>query len=347
MTDWPRRALERLAKGEPAALVTLLAVEGSTPREAGTKMLVWAGGQSGTIGGGNLEHRASDQARRMLAVGEAARYAIQDYPLGPFLAQCCGGRVRLMIERLDRRDAGWLADAERYWRADEPFAIRSRIDGETLVKSVGPAVEVGCEALAVSIGGRKAPARGERPSPGCEIVECTAPGRPVVLLFGAGHVGRAIHRALEPLPFRVFWSDCREEMAEVPGVAVLPPDAQAEIAGDGAAYTLVLTHDHALDYALVSAALAGDGDGYLGLIGSRTKAARFFSRLRADGFSEATLARLACPIGIPELKDKAPEIIAVSVAADLLLRLQASRAAALRETACVVRDGLEGEPSSP
>ena len=332
MTDWPRRALERLAMGEPAALVTLLAVEGSTPREAGTKMVVWADGQSGTIGGGNLEHRASDQARRMLAAGEAARYAIQDYPLGPFLAQCCGGRVRLMIERLDQRDVGWLGEAERYGRANEPFAIRSRIEGEALVKAVG-AVDGGGEAHAVSIGGHKAPARGERPAAGCEIVERSAPVRPVVLLFGAGHVGRAIHRALEPLPFRLFWSDCREEMAEVPGVAVLPPDAQAEIAGDGAAYTLVLTHDHALDYALVSAALAGDGDGYLGLIGSRTKAARFFSRLRADGFSEAQLARLTCPIGIPQLKDKAPEIIAVSVAADLLLRLQASR--------CVVRDALE------
>ena len=339
MTDWPRDALDRLAKGEPAALVTLLAVEGSTPREAGTKMLVWAGGQSGTIGGGNLEHRASDQARRMLAAGETARYAIQDYPLGPFLAQCCGGRARLMIERLDERDGGWLTDAERYCRAEEPFAIRSRIEGETLVKAIGPA-DPG-ETPAVSIGGLKAPARGERPAPGCEIVERSAPVRPVVLLFGAGHVGRAVHRALEPLPFRVFWSDCREEMAEVPGVAILPPDAQAEIAGDGAAYTLVLTHDHALDYALVSAALAGDGCGYLGLIGSRTKAARFFSRLRAGGFSEAQLARLACPIGIPELKDKAPEIIAVSVAADLLLRLQASRTLAQTEAPRVVRDALE------
>jgi xanthine dehydrogenase accessory factor len=331
MTAWPRQALDRLARGEPAALVTLLAVEGSTPREAGTKMLVWEGGQSGTIGGGNLEHRASDQARRLLAADEAARYAIQDYPLGPFLAQCCGGRVRLMIERLDWADAAWLGDAERYWRADEPFAIRSRLEGETLVKSIGPA-DAGA-APAVTIDGAPARSRGERPAPGSEIIERSAPARPVVLLFGAGHVGQAIHRALEPLPFRVFWSDCREAMAEVPGVAILPPDAQAEIAGDGAAYSLVLTHDHALDYALVSAALAGDGEGYLGLIGSRTKAARFFGRLRADGFSEAVLARLVCPIGIPDLKDKAPEIIAVSVAADLLLRLQASRALALRETA--------------
>ena len=332
MTDWPRVALARLATGEPAALVTLLAVEGSTPRDAGTKMLVWPGGQAGTIGGGALEHQASDQARRMIAQGPASRVAIQDYPLGPFLAQCCGGRVRLMIERLDARDAGWLADADRYWRAEEPFAIHSRLDGASLTKSIGP-VGGGADGSIVTINGDPARAKGERPAVGALIIERSAPPRPVVLLFGAGHVGRAVHRALEPLPFRVFWSDCREETAEVPGVVVLPPDAQTEIAGDGAAYTLVLTHDHALDYALVSAALAGESDGYLGLIGSRTKAAKFFSRLKADGFSDKALERLTCPIGIQELKSKAPEIIAVSVAADLLLRLEASQRARLRETA--------------
>ena len=69
------------------------------------------------------------------------------------------------------------------------------------------------------------------------------------------------------------------------------------------------------------AALWGGGEGYLGLIGSRTKRARFLARLRDDGIDEATLARLTCPIGISGLMGKAPEIIAASVAADLLIRL--------------------------
>ncbi len=148
---------------------------------------------------------------------------------------------------------------------------------------------------------------------------------PLVLLFGAGPVGQAIARALAPLPFRVSWYDSREEMTELAGVTVLEPDVLADIAAAGGDYTLIVTHDHALDYAFVSAALAGPGTGYLGVIGSRAKRARFFSRLSDDGFSEATLSRLTCPIGIPELHDKAPEVIAVSVATDLLLRLQASR----------------------
>ncbi|HWU13050.1 MAG TPA: XdhC family protein, partial [Caulobacter sp.] len=98
MSNWARSALAQLALGETVALVTILATEGSAPREAGTKMVVWAGGQAGTIGGGNLEHQAAEQARKMLLT--SVHFALQDYPLGPLLAQCCGGRVRLLIERL-------------------------------------------------------------------------------------------------------------------------------------------------------------------------------------------------------------------------------------------------------
>jgi len=332
MADWPREALRRLARDEPTALVTLLAVEGSTPREAGTKMLLWPTGQWGTIGGGNLEHQATAQARRMLALGENARFAVQDYPLGPLLAQCCGGRVRLLIERVDARDAPWLADAARRAEATQPFEIHSRVAGEALIKSVTPVADPGLDTPSVTVNGETAKARHTRPVDGDEIVERLGRWRPTLLLFGAGHVGQAIALALNPLPFRLCWYDSRTEFAAETGAACLGPEALAEIAGDGADFTLVLTHDHALDYALVSAALTGGGAGYLGLIGSRTKRARFLSRLRADGISEAALARLTCPIGMAQLKSKAPEIIAVSVAADLLLRLEVSRPAIARET---------------
>jgi xanthine dehydrogenase accessory factor len=69
------------------------------------------------------------------------------------------------------------------------------------------------------------------------------------------------------------------------------------------------------------------------MIGSRTKRARFLSRLRADGLSETALARLVCPIGLQQLKSKAPEVIAISVAADLLLRLETSPLQPVRELA--------------
>jgi xanthine dehydrogenase accessory factor len=239
--------------------------------------------------------------------------------------------VRLLIERIDARDVGWLADASRCRELNQTFEIRTRLAPRGLQKSVAP-VGDRCDARpAVVVNGGAARAREARPMDGDEIVESQTAAEPELLLFGAGHVGQAIARALAPLPFRVSWYDSREEMADLPGVTLLAPDIQAEIARAGGDYTLVVTHDHAIDYALVSAALAGPGLGYLGLIGSRTKRARFLARLRADGFTEATLARLTCPIGIPELHDKAPEVIAVSVAADLLLRQQANQRLAADE----------------
>ncbi|MGH6945452.1 MAG: XdhC family protein, partial [Geminicoccaceae bacterium] len=86
-----------IARGEPAVLVTVAEALGSTPREAGVRMLVTAGGLSGTIGGGRLEWEAHQRARAMLASGEAA--AALDLPLGPAVGQCCGGRVVLRLER--------------------------------------------------------------------------------------------------------------------------------------------------------------------------------------------------------------------------------------------------------
>jgi xanthine dehydrogenase accessory factor len=76
MSNWARQSLAHLAEEQPVALVTILATEGSAPRDAGTKMVVWADGQAGTIGGGNLEHQVADQARRMLL--SQVHFALQD-----------------------------------------------------------------------------------------------------------------------------------------------------------------------------------------------------------------------------------------------------------------------------
>lgn len=324
MTNWARAALARIAVDDAAALVTVLATEGSAPREAGTKMVVWEGGQSGTIGGGNLEHQATSQARKMLS-GSQASFAIQDYPLGPLLAQCCGGRVRLLIERVEAASRHWLTDAARRMDAAQPFEVRTRFDPGLLTKTIVP-IHAMSDAPPVSLSGAAASARGARPELGDELVERNDAPRPPLQLFGAGHVGQAIARAFAPLPFRLFWYDSRPETAHLPGVTVLEPAdmAAAALGATPETFSLILTHDHGLDYALTSAGLAG-GAGYLGLIGSKTKRARFMSRLRDDGFSEAVLTRLTCPIGLPHLKSKAPEVIAVSVAADLLMRLEAAR----------------------
>ena len=98
MADWTAHAREALQQG-PAALVTILATEGSAPRGPGARMVVTETGLAGTIGGGALEHQATAQARTILALAPGS-WRVQDYPLGPLLGQCCGGRVRLLVEHL-------------------------------------------------------------------------------------------------------------------------------------------------------------------------------------------------------------------------------------------------------
>lgn len=143
-------------------------------------------------------------------------------------------------------------------------------------------------------------------------------------LYGAGHVGRAIVRLLETLPCRVAWIDERDdEFPAAPSAphverrAVEPVEAEVATAAPGTCF-LVLTHSHALDLRLAQAILARGDFAWFGLIGSRTKRARFVHRLAERGFDAAALARMTCPIGVPGVAGKAPEVIAVAVVAQLL-----------------------------
>ncbi len=317
--NWAGQALQTLTRGEPLALVTVIAAEGSTPREAGTRMLVTPLGQSGTIGGGNFEYRATQQARRLLSQTERG-FALQDYPLGPFLQQCCGGHVRLLLERLDADDRVWLELAARAESAGRPYALKASVCGTRLARAffTDETQWVGAIAMVDAAG---APLPGRRPvlSDGDALIERIGAARPRVLLFGAGHVGQAIARAFAPLPFRLDWQDSRPEAA-APGVAIQDEARLIELAAQAGPddLVLILTHNHDLDYQLTRAALAV-APRYVGLIGSETKKARFLRRLKDDGVDSAGLT---CPIGIPGLKSKAPEVIAVSVAADLLQRIE-------------------------
>jgi xanthine dehydrogenase accessory factor len=102
-----------LADGEPAVLVEVIDALGSAPREAGTRMLVGTARTAGTVGGGHLELKAIERARRLLAGEDVAPSA--HYPLGPALGQCCGGAVTLAFTRLDAKVLGaWPKTAPRF-----------------------------------------------------------------------------------------------------------------------------------------------------------------------------------------------------------------------------------------
>lgn len=282
------------------ARVMIAGFKGSSPREVGAAMLVWADGQSGTIGGGALEWQATERARALLSTGG---HRLDSDALGPALGQCCGGVVTLLTEVWD---AGNLP-------ASGPLLARS-LDGSAMPLAVRRLID-------------RARAQGEVTGPqlvqGWMVEPMAHPARPL-WVWGAGHVGRALIEVLAPLPgLSITWIDTTPERfpAHVPPqVRALPvPDpAQSVALAPVDAEHLILTFSHALDLELCHRLLA-HGFAGCGLIGSATKWARFRSRLAGLGHARHSIDRILCPIGDPAL-GKHPQAIAIGVAARLLSR---------------------------
>lgn len=326
MMDW-LAAVNSLASD--AVLVTVARVEGSGPREPGAKMLVTAQAQFDTIGGGHLEMRAIEIAREMLSLSGTSlvsQHRLERFPLGPSLGQCCGGVVHLAFERIDHHSFGAFQALAASWR--------ERRDSWRLVPldDAAPAVLVDRKGERIHNRASESPKDFDRERP-CHLIKdaegktwlvdpCPA-YRPSLILFGAGHVGRAIVGALSALPCDVLWVDEREDMFpdSIPDNVTIEitdiPEAVVDHAPPGASY-LVMTHSHALDQRLSEAILKRKDVGWFGLIGSKTKRMQFEHRLRERGITQERLADMVCPIGVPGITGKAPAVIAIAVCAQLL-----------------------------
>ena len=152
-----------------------------------------------------------------------------------------------------------------------------------------------------------------------------------LVVFGAGHVAKALLHVVATLPFRVTWIDERE--AQFP--AQLPANVTALVSDDpvgdvrdmpAGSYYLVMTHNHQLDFDLARAILKRGDATYFGMIGSQTKKKRFQHRLRARDFSDAQIKQMTCPIGIRAVTGKHPAEIAISVAGELIATYQGNTA---------------------
>ena len=316
MRVWSR-LLDALSRHRKAAMVTVVGAFGSTPREAGARLIVHPdGGFSGTIGGGTLEWRAIALAQAALADAGAPAFELRSFALGPELGQCCGGRVELALEVFD---AGGMPEIEALAvrEAEGRFTTEGRSEGGRIKRRIA--------------GDRDIAAGHAEWHDGVLLEGFGELVRPL-FLFGAGHVGRALALALAPLPFSVTWVDPRPDAFPAHVPANVTPrrfenavDAIAE-APDGA-FILVMTHSHGLDLAIVHAAFVADRFPYIGLIGSATKRARFEKRLAEAGIDRRRIAELVCPIGVAGIKSKAPAVIAAATAAELLIRDEALRAA--------------------
>lgn len=310
------QVLGALAEGRPVALATVVATAGSTPRHPGARMAVGADGASwGTIGGGRIELEVSEAARAVAAGAPARRvrhHLVRD------LAMCCGGSMEVVIAAA-APSADALVAAAAATRDRSPLLLDTPLDGGAMVaRPVGraearpwrhPTLDGG--ALREAIGLR------ER-----------------VLVFGAGHVGRAVGELLARCDFDVVLCDDGDT-----GALVAPApwarqvvesfevgDIAAALGGLGAGdLALIVTRDHAVDQRILEQLFAGtvlDDADFVGMIGSRGKVGRFRKRLEARGLLDgergvARWARLHAPVGL-DLGAETPEEIAIAVAAQLI-----------------------------
>ncbi len=295
--------INRLAS-EPAVLVSVARSQGSVPREAGAWMAVLASGVLGTIGGGHLELQAIAAAQARLKVLPKA----QPKALEPF-------------ETPLKTPFGGLLQADQGHGSPEPFERPVGAQAEVLRYPLGPSLGQCCGGVVflryecVQASDRATLAARLR-----------APAQPLAL-FGGGHVGKALVQVLGHLPYAVRWVDSRDEIfpSRVPANVQCehsdPVQAAVRELASGA-QVLIMSFSHAEDLDVVAACLQRQRDRadlpYVGLIGSATKWATFQHRLAERGFTPQECAHITCPIGVPGIAGKEPEVIAIAVAAQVL-----------------------------
>ena len=363
MRAWIEHLARLTESGTPAVLVTVAATRGSTPRAPGARMIVTAAGSQGSIGGGQLEQRAIALARGLLA-DAASTASLVRFPLGASVGQCCGGVMELVFEPVTKAARGWVAAACALAAADRPWGRRVALDGgATRVfdgGTVGAVFTLAAQAERASSllagAGDSAALAAARPATGADsLIDVCVPPELQLMLFGAGHVGRALAEVLGRLPLRVRWVDARAQefpasvAANIERRCTDTPEAEVGDAPADAVF-LVLTHSHALDFELVRAILERGDFRLCGLLGSQSMRARFEQRLRARGVAEHAIARLHCPLGVPGLAGKEPEVIAIAIAAEVLQLRGASLAArpAQRGSASgIARAESHAQPGQP
>ena len=322
--------LRELEAGRAAVLCGIVASHGSTPRGAGAKMLVLEGGKTlGTIGGGAVEYRAAQLAEKLLGQRQShfERYALTPGDVAD-TGMICGGDVRVYFQYFDPSDREAreaLGNALALLDSPGPSWLVTAMDDAgwrmgTYDRARGlRGLDVPMERLEPLLGSRGTLDEGETV---LFAEPLTRAG--TVFLFGGGHVARELAHILAMTDFRVVVYDqrtqtvSREFFPEASALLCGPfPEAlrhTGPISADD--YVVIMTPGHQGDYEVLAQAL-GTPARYIGCIGSRKKIAITRERLLADGFTEADIARVHAPIGLP-IGGETPAEVAVSVAAQLI-----------------------------
>jgi xanthine dehydrogenase accessory factor len=337
--------LEKTGAGEDAVLATIVAEAGSGPRSAGARMLVDAKGRvCGTIGGGTLEYRAVQYAQALLEKQQSERKIYRLHPNDEEeLGMLCGGDLEIYFQFIRGGDEKTIALCgeclDRLEKDADLWLFTDLSDPNNWVMALYGAdtapvgMKLGAEdirALARNKGvmaqitdsesGQKRRVYGE---------QINFAGK--VFIFGGGHCAQALAPVLGSTGFRCVIFDNREEYVS----RELFPSVYDLITGDYEQiekkisvtcndYIVIVTH--AWDLAVLRQVISKNC-AYIGVIGSRTKAAALKERLKDEGVSEERLNRINAPIGL-RIRSETPEEIAVSIAAEMILRRAEQRDAA-------------------
>ena len=317
------KLLYMMEKKLDTMLVTIIADQGSSPRGAGSQMLVGSEGRIlGTIGGGAVEGRSDAMARQLLQEKRSDCHLFQLHAAAKEnIGMVCGGDVLVLFQYIPGTSAVWHMLAGKLLEmtaARQPgwLALDTAGGAPALLSSDGTAL------LGSTVSGEKTP-KGWKPVPSEDTFCLPLPIGERAIIFGGGHCAQALAPLLHTVGFRVT---IFEERAEY-GCRENFPTAEQIIVGDYTRiadylqfsaddYIVVMTNGHSFDLEVQDQVLRGDF-AYVGVIGSRRKTAAVNQKLLERGVSEEAIARVHTPIGTP-IKAVTPEEIAVSIAGELI-----------------------------
>ena len=349
MDDVYAKAIELLGKNEPFVLATIIRLTGSGPRGTGTKFLILEDGSYvGTIGGGLLEARVLEAAKRVFSARAPMRLSLN--LMGKDVAETdmiCGGDVDIFLEPLSAEDqneiqrfrkildiqkrggAGLLVTlvSTDRWQTDRVprlFLVpgTESIGGLPGMKAVAEEIAKNMPLWLKQRESRLVVSRDDLGG-GVELFVEPILADPILYIFGGGHVSAQIIPLASRVGFKVEVIDDRPEFADArkfPDAAKVHQypfqDVVEKIPVDESSYLVIVTRGHIHDKTVLEQCLRSKAK-YIGMIGSRRKKAMIYDKLLEEGFTKSDLNRVHAPIGL-DIGAETPEEIAVSIVGELI-----------------------------
>lgn len=320
--------VKALESGEQAALATIITTTGSTPACAFSKMLILQKDSKtlGTVGGGCVEADVLAAGMKSFETHKSEIYKFHLTEDEFVQGLICGGTLQVLVEPLSGDQVALFQRIQRLTDDGSECVLRTVLgDGgsaksKTVLRSPEEALAEEQEAFRKAIAARETQIilRGTD-----TIVLEPIAGAPRLILFGAGHVSRAVCASASAVGFRATVVDDREQYANAsrfPAAKEILVREFDEVIGGlelrGSDYLVIATRGHRYDEEILERVVNADAT-YIGMIGSRRKVLTTYKRLMARGISAEALQRVYSPIGL-EIGAAGPEEIAVSVVAELI-----------------------------